>query len=171
VFKETVALLMLISAPGVVAAQSGRHDIQIGHSVAAVVSRAPLTVFDDVQTSVYDGVVTVTGTVTDPRKRDEITQRVALVENVRGVTDRIMVLPPSRADDELRQRIARAIYGSASFWFYAMMPSPPIRILVEGRQVTLTGMVRTDQDRMLAGALALQSGALSVSNNLKAAPE
>src|SRR5262249_55755797 len=86
---------------------------------------------------------------------------------VRSVRDLITVLPVSNFDDELRYRIARSIYGNANFWNYAAMPNPPIHIVVEHGRVTLTGVVQSNVDRMLARSLATQFGALAVTNELK----
>jgi len=121
-----------------------------------------LTVFDLVRGRFSDGVVTLTGKVTTPAKRDAVRRSVMTVEGVRDVQDLIVVLPESKSDDALRERIARSIYGHARFWRYAMMSNPPIRIIVEGGGVTLTGVLPNGRDRALARALAMQSGARSV---------
>jgi osmotically-inducible protein OsmY len=92
---------------------------------------------------------------------------VASVAGVREVQDDIGVFPSSKLDDGLRERIGRAIYGNAGFWHYAMLPNPSIHIIVEGSRVTLRGVVRTDLDRTMAQALAMQCNALSVTNELK----
>ena len=76
-------------------------------------------------------------------------------------------LPVSQFDDELRYRIARSIYGNSNFWNYAIMANPPIHIVVERGRVTLTGVVQSNVDRMLAQSLATQFGAFSVTNALK----
>jgi osmotically-inducible protein OsmY len=145
-----------------------RKDLQVLKDVATTVDRyTQFTVFDDISASVKDGVVTLIGKVTMPYKRDEIAKRVARVDGVRAVDDRIGVLPVSSFDDELRWRIARSIYSNASFWNYAIMPNPPIHIVVEHGRVTLTGVVQSDVDRMLARSLATQFGALAVTNDLK----
>ena len=86
---------------------------------------------------------------------------------MREVRDQIGVLSVSGFDDELRARIARSIYGNSNFWNYGIMPNPPIHIVVEHGRVTLTGVVQSDVDRMLARSLATQFGALSVKNDLK----
>jgi hyperosmotically inducible protein len=70
------------------------------------------------------------------------------------------VLPVSQFDDELRYRIARSIYNNSNFWNYAIMANPPIHIVVEHGRVTLTGVVQSNVDRMLARSLATQFGAL-----------
>ena len=148
--------------------RSERKDFQILKDVANTVDRyVHFTIFDDVSASVKDGVVTLTGKVTMPYKRDDIEKRVARVDGVRTVRDDITVLPVSQFDDDLRLRIARSIYGNSNFWNYGIMPNPPIHIVVENGRVTLTGVVQSDVDRMLARSLATQFGALSVTNALK----
>src|SRR5207253_1404146 len=128
---------------------------------------AQFTIFDDVSANVKDGVVLLTGKVTMPYKRDDIERRVAKVDGVRMVHNQIDVLPVSQFDDRLRYQIARSIYGNANFWNYAIGPNPPIHIVVEHGRVTLTGVVNSEVDRMLARSLASQSGAFSVTSALK----
>jgi len=167
--REIVWVGAFVLSAGIgAAAADDRSDQQISRdTVAAVNTYSHFTIFDEVGVDVRDGIVTLTGRVTMPFKRSEIEQRVAHVEGVRDVRDQIAVLPASTFDDELRARIARAIYGNAMFWSYAMLPNPPIHIIVEHGRVTLTGLVRTSVDRALARALATQAPALSLTNNLK----
>jgi hyperosmotically inducible periplasmic protein len=148
--------------------QTDRKDFQVLKDVATSVDRyTRFTIFDDVSAGVKDGVVTLTGKVTMPFKRDDIARRVAKLDGVRDVNNQIDVLPVSQFDDQLRLRIARSIYGNANFWNYGIMPNPPIHIVVEHGRVTLTGVVQSEVDRMLARSLATQFGALSVTNALK----
>ena len=159
------AALVVLSAT-VAAAQP--KDFQVLKDVAAKVdSYTQFTIFDDVSASVKDGVVTLTGKVTMPYKRDDIEKRVGKLAGVQSVVDKIEVLPVSQFDDELRYRIARSIYGHSNFWNYAIMPNPPIHIVVERGRVTLTGVVNSNIDRVLARSLATQFGAFSVTNDLK----
>lgn len=163
-----VAGLMLTANLAAASIVGERKDVQIVKDVAHSVERyTQFTIFDDVRANVKDGVVTLTGKVTMPYKRDDIEQRVAKVDGVRSVRDQIAVLPVSQFDDELRVKIARSIYGHSNFWNYAIMPNPPIHIVVENGRVTLTGVVTSDVDRVLARSLASQFGALSVTNDLK----
>ena len=134
----------------------------------AVESTADFTVFDDVKIDVSDtGIVVLTGHVTAQTKRDEIARRVATVNQVVGVQNDLAVLPSSRLDTELRYLIARSIYGSSTFWHYAARRNPPIHIVVEGGHVTLTGMVDSAAERAMAGALASNAAARSLTNDLK----
>ena len=162
---------ILLTANIAVAAPTGgleRKDFQIFKDVASSVERyTRFTIFDDVNAQVKDGVVTLTGRVTMPYKRDEIGRRIAGVEGVREVRNEIETLPVSQFDDELRYRIARAIYGNSNFWNYAIMANPPIHIVVQRGRVTLTGVVGSEVDRMLARSLASGFGAFSVTNDLK----
>ena len=166
----TASAGLLLTANVALAAgiQTERKDSQIFKDIATSVERyTQFTIFDDVSASVKDGVVTLTGKVTMPYKRDDIGKRVAKIDGVRSVRNEIADLPVSQFDDELRYRIARAIYGNSNFWNYAIMPNPPIHIIVEHGRVTLTGVVGSDVDRMLARSLASQFGAFSVKMDLK----
>ena len=164
----TAAALVLTTTLTAATTTIDRKDFQVARDVATSVDRyTRFTIFDDVNAYVKDGVVTLTGKVTMPYKRDDITKRVAKIDGVRSVRDEIAVLPVSQFDDELRYRIARSIYGNSNFWNYAIMPNPPIHIVVEHGRVTLTGVVGSNVDRMLAQSLATQFGAFSVTNALK----
>ena len=145
-----------------------RKDFQIFQGVARQVQQyVNFTVFDSVNASVQDGVVTLTGKVTMPFKVQDLTRRVSRVEGVRKVDNQIQVLPVSRYDDELRLRIARAIYGNPTFWHYASMANPPIHIVVEQGRVKLEGTVNSHVERMLAQSLAIGFGEFSVENRVK----
>jgi len=165
----TAAAMLTASVAAAQPADSiDRKDFQILKDVATSVQRyTQFTIFDDVNASVKDGVVTLDGKVTMPYKQHDIAKRVAKIDGVKGVSDKINVLPVSQFDDELRYRIARSIYNNSNFWNYAIMPNPPIHIVVEHGRVTLTGVVQSNVDRMLARSLATQFGAFSVTNALK----
>jgi osmotically-inducible protein OsmY len=147
----------------------GRKDLQVFNDISKAVTRyAQFTIFDSVDANVKDGVVTLTGRVTMPYKKDAIEQRVAKIDGVRQVHDEITVLPVSQFDERLRYRIARAIYSNPNFWNYAIMADPPVHIVVEHSRVTLTGVVQSEVERMLARSIAgSQFGVMSVVNNLK----
>jgi hyperosmotically inducible protein len=148
--------------------RADRKDFVIANEVAAAVNRyANFTIFDDVNVDVRDGVVTLGGKVTTPYKAQDIAKRASSIDGVKEVRNRIAALPASSWDDELRYRIARAIYGNSNFWNYATMANPPIHIIVEHGRVTLTGVVQNNVDRMLARALATNFDAFSVTNELK----
>ncbi len=145
-----------------------RAKSDIFKDVSAQVNRyVHFTVFDNIAAEIEGGTVTLYGRVTMPYKKDDIARRIARVDGVREIQNRIEVLPVSFFDDELRFRIARAIYGNPAFWHYANMANPPIHIVVERGHVTLTGVVNSNVERALARSLATGFGAFSVTNDLK----
>ena len=152
--------------------QGERKDFQVAKDIATSVQRySQFTIFDDVSANVKDGAVTLTGKVTMPYKRTDIEKRVARIDGVHSVDNRITVLPVSQFDDELRFRISRAIYGSSSFWNYGAMANPPIHIVVVRGHVTLTGVVNSHVDRVLARSLAIGFGSFDVKNELRTEAE
>jgi hyperosmotically inducible periplasmic protein len=145
-----------------------RKDLQVFNDIADQVNRyTQITIFDSISASVDDGRVVLTGWVTMPFKRDDIEKRVRKVEGVMAVDNKIGVLPVSQFDDELRFRIARAIYSNSSFWNYAAMANPPIRVVVNRGRVTLEGVVQSNVERMLARSLASGFGEFELKNELK----
>ena len=130
-------------------------DEAVASEIAKQIRQYPFyTIYDDVEGSVQDGVVHLTGKVTMPFKASDIAKRVARVPGVREVDNRIQTLPVSAFDDELRARIARQIYGDPMFWNYAIQVNPPIHVIVEHGRVTLTGAVGSEVERLKAEMVA-----------------
>ena len=165
-FAATVMLLLTVSAPAWAAAQ--REDLQIFRDVSRQVLRYPqFTIFDSINAQVDDGVVTLTGRVTMPYKRDAIAERIARIDGVRELRNEVAVLPVSQFDDELRLRIARAIYGNSNFWTYGAMANPPIHIIVENGNITLTGLVNSQVEKAVLGSIARGTLAFRVDNQVQ----
>jgi osmotically-inducible protein OsmY len=164
-----VALFVLGASPVSAATQEAeRKDLQVFNDIANQVNRyTQLTVFDSISAGVDNGKVQLTGWVTMPYKRDDLERRVRKVDGVLAVDNKIGVLPVSQFDDELRFRVARAIYSHSSFWNYAMMANPPIRVVVNRGRVSLEGVVHSNVERMLARSLASGFGAFEVKNELR----
>jgi hyperosmotically inducible protein len=164
-----VLVLALSSASAFAETLPPRKNLQIVNDITSQVRQySRFTIFDDVSVQLADnGAAILTGAVTMPFKKDDIGRLVGKVAGVSSVDNRISVLPVSPFDDELRVRIARAIYGNAAFWNYAAMANPPIHIVVDHGRVTLTGVVQNNVERMLARSLATNFGAFSVKNELK----
>ena len=164
-FIATVTVVLALSAP---AWAADRTDLQVARDVSKQVLTYPqFSIFDTVHMQINEGVVTLTGKVTMPYKKNDLAKRLAKVDGVRQVINQITVLPVSQFDDELRFRIARAIYGNSNFWNYGSMVNPPIHVIVENGHVTLDGVVNSNIDRMLARSIASSFGAFSVTNDLK----
>ncbi len=149
-FAAAVTVVLALSAP---AWAADRKDLQVARDVQKQVLTYPqFSIFDSVHMQIDEGVVTLLGKVTMPYKKNDLEKRVAKIDGVHQVVNRITVLPVSTFDDELRFRIARAIYGNSNFWNYG---------------VTLDGVVNSNTDRMLARSIASSFGAFSVTNDLK----
>jgi len=165
-FVATVAMLVSTFAGGALA--QDRRDVRVADDVGRAVRQyTQYTIFDDVSGRVDAGIVTLDGKVTMPYKKADIERLVARLDGVRELKSTIEVLPVSLYDDELRSRVSRAIYGNPSFWSYAAMANPPIHIIVENGRVTLTGIVNSDVEKMLARSLATGVGEFSVKNELR----
>ncbi len=157
-------LLLVVSTP----AFAQKENLQIFREVQREVLRYPhFTIFDSVNAQIQDGIVVLTGKVTMPYKRDDIARRVNRVSGISEVQNRIEVLPVSQFDDELRYRIARAIYSNPHFVGYGSMVNPPIHIIVERGRVTLEGVVNSNVERMLARSIATSFNAFEVKNELR----
>lgn len=148
-------------------AAARRIDVKLANEIGRqILNYTQFTIFDHVAGRVDNGVARLTGKVTMPFKREELGKRVGRISGVKEVVNEIQVLPVSGFDERLRQRISRAIYGNQAFWAYAAQANPPIHIVVENGHVTLTGVVNSNVDKMLARSLATGFGELSVTNQL-----
>ena len=166
--KKAAATLFVLALTASAAMAQERKDLQIFNDISKQVNRyVQFTIFDSIDASVHEGRVVLQGWVTMPYKKDDIERRVRKVDGVMSVENKIDVLPVSQFDDELRFRIARAIYGNSSFWHYAAMANPPIHIVVNRGRVTLEGVVQSNVERMLARSLATGFGSFEVKNDLK----
>jgi osmotically-inducible protein OsmY len=123
--------------------------------------------FNALTLKVENGVVTVGGDVRDYPSRDSAIAIVETAPGVKDVIDEINVLPTSTFDDDLRIRVARAIYGYPTMKKYAVVPQKPIRIIVENGRVTLYGVVDSNMDRQIAETQAKSvPNVFSVDNQL-----
>jgi osmotically-inducible protein OsmY len=126
------------------------------------------TVFDDIGVSVENGVVTVTGAVTDPFKATEIANLASRVQGVQEVKNQVATLPVSPMDEQLRRSIASRIYRDPMFWNYAIQVNPPVHVIVENGKVTLTGVVNSEIERRQAEMIARTTfGVFAVNDQLR----
>jgi hyperosmotically inducible protein len=165
------ALVVLATASSA-AATPQKENLQLFREVQQQVLQYPhFTIFDSVSAQVDQGTVTLIGKVTMPYKKNDIERRVSKLPSVGRLINKIEVLPVSQFDDDLRFRIARAIYSNPNFRSFATMVNPPIHIIVEHGRVTLEGVVNSQVDRMLARSIAANFLAFGVTNDLKTEAE
>ena len=128
------------------------------------------SVFDDLNFSVDNGVVTLTGDVVNPVVRTDAEGSVKHIPGVTQVVNKINILPPSGMDNHIRAAEYRAIFGYSDMYRYAMGAIPSIHIIVDFGHVTLVGVVNTDADKNVANIRANSvPGVFSVTNNLRVA--
>ena len=155
-----VALCMTLSATAM--AKDGiskafpisyKSDSQLAEEVAHAIRMYPrYDVFDWVEGTVHNGVVTLTGSVREPYRKDDYGKIVARIAGVKEVNNELRVLPLSTFDDQIRWAAATAIYRDPMFTAYAIQANPPIHILVENGKVTLKGVVANPMDKQVAEA-------------------
>jgi osmotically-inducible protein OsmY len=139
--------------------------------VDAILSEPRYGVFDSVAASVKDGVVVLQGSVYRGWLKDAFDRRVARLDGVREIRNEIRIAPASIHDDRLRVQLYRRIYGDELFVPYASWPNPPIRIVVENGNVTLTGVVRSKVEQAKLGSIARGTLAFRVVNAVEVESE
>ncbi len=168
-----VMLAMLAAAavsPVLAAPQNASGNAALSRQVRKNLVTLPFYgVFDNLAYEVNDSGDTVTlyGQVTRPTTRKDAERRVAKIEGVERVINRIEVLPVSPFDDRIRARTYRAVFNTGGLHRYAMGANPSIHIVVNRGHVTLEGVVSGKMDKQLAYMAARQvPGVFSVTNNL-----
>jgi osmotically-inducible protein OsmY len=160
-------------------AQGVRNEIQVKGGVSDQQLQAELAkrlrydrigygiVFNSLTLGVQNGVATVGGSVWDYPSRDSALAIVETTPGVQGVVNNIQVQPTSNFDDDLRIRLAQAIYGYPAMQKYAINPVAPIRIVVNNGHVTLAGVVDSQMDKQIAETQAKSvPGVFSVDDQL-----
>ena len=144
-------------------------DQKLAERVADQMRRSSyFTVFDDVEIGVDNGVVTLTGYVTQPIKSEDLARRASHVDGAQDFINHLEVLPASLGDDRLRSIIANTLYRDPTFSNYASQAVPPIHIVVRNSSVLLTGVVNSEVERRQAENIVRGiSGIIGVQNALR----
>jgi len=167
-------LTATLALPGVAGAETAPAGPLTDADIAAKAAHeirmyTRYTIWDNVNLRVNDGNVELLGQVSQPFKKQDLQRIVQRVPGVTGVTNELEVLPLSFNDDNLRLRVARAIYRDPALSRYAIQAVPPIHVIVKNGQVTLEGVVNNELEKNVAGMRASTAG-LSfgpVQNNLR----
>jgi hyperosmotically inducible protein len=142
---------------------------QVRHEILMV---PYIGVFDNLSYKVDNGVVTLTGQVTQPVRKSDVENAVKRIHGVTAVNDQIEVLPLSPMDDQIRVRTLRTLLRSAPLDKYFQGVQPGIRIIVKNGNVALDGVVLNNGDRQIAYMAANGvPGVFSVINNLQIEPK
>jgi hyperosmotically inducible periplasmic protein len=158
----------------------------------AIVTLPQYGVFDNISYGIKGRIVILRGQASRPTLKSGIENIVKKVEGVEVVENEIEVLPLSPNDDKIRAAAYVALYRYAPLQKYtsnrAPRPTPSvsraaggitndppigwhaIHIIVNNRNVTLTGVVDSEGDQALAEMRANSvSGVFSVQNELQVA--
>jgi osmotically-inducible protein OsmY len=161
----TIALLVLLSMTAL--ATTGQYDQQIQQAVSAKVQDSKQ--LQGVQSSVEDGIVTLSGTVNLFQDKLDAAKKVKKLSNVSGVRNHITVagenVPDAQLQDKLSKKLAydRVGYRDNAFNYFA--------IGVTDGVVTLTGETVNDVARDSALAIVRRMpGVKDVVSEVKVLP-
>jgi osmotically-inducible protein OsmY len=159
---ETVSTVIEIPPP--------EGDEQLAEEVGKAVQNYPhYSLFDHLDGSVDNGVVSLWGRVTpDRNKPREIFERIAKIRGVQEVRNEIQTMTPSTGDTNLRRSLSRQIFRSSSFERFRGARNPPFHIVVERSSVTLVGWVQSEIERREMEQIArMTEGVIRVDNQLQ----
>jgi hyperosmotically inducible protein len=169
--KKFLGMLMVAgAAAAATTTKVPATDLEIAQKVAKEVRMyTRYTIWDNINLRVNEGEVELIGEVSQPWKKKDLERLAQRVAGVTSVTNRLKVLPNSLYDDELRIRIARAIYRHPALSRYAIQAVPPIHIIVDNGRVKLEGVVNNELEKTVAGLQAGTAGLSfgAVENNLR----
>ena len=162
---STLSLLILLSMTAL--AVTGRYDQQIQQAVSEKVHDSKQ--LQGVQSSVEDGIVTLSGTVNLYQDKLDAAKKVKKLANVTGVRNQITVAGENVADAQLQQKLSKKLaydrvgYRDNAFNYFA--------IGVKDGVVTLTGDTMNDVARDSALATVQRMpGVKDVVNEVKVLP-
>ena len=149
--------------------RGGREDAAIARDLTHEIRvYAFYSIFDLVAGEVRDGVVTLQGAVRQPVQKSDYERLAKQIAGVTRVNNELEVLPLSNYDDQIRLRVARAIYGSSQGFRYGNQALPPIHIIVKNGNVRLEGVVLNTLDKQVVGnAARFAATYFTLENNLK----
>jgi hyperosmotically inducible protein len=161
----TVALLVLLSMTAM--ASTGRYDQQIQQAVSHKIQSAKQ--LQNVNSSVEDGIVTLTGTVGVYQDKLDAAKKIKKVANIAGVRNDIAVTGANVPDDQLQQKLTKKLaydrvgYSDNTFNYLA--------INIKDGVVTLTGDAVYDVPMDSAmDIVARTPGVKDVVNDVKVLP-
>lgn len=164
-FAVTVALLVLLSMTAMAA--TGRYDQQIQQAVSQKIHEAKQ--LQNVNSSVEDGIVTLTGTANLYQDKLDAARKVKKLANVTGVRNDIAVAGETVPDSQLQKKLAKQLaydrvgYFDNTFNYLALD--------VKNGVVTMSGDTMWDVPKDDALTIAARTpGVKDVVNDVKVLP-
>src|SRR5437870_5729380 len=138
-FLKILGLTATLALAGIASATTGAGpytDADVAAKAAHEIRMySRYTIWDNINLRVRDGNLELMGQVSQPFKKQDLQRIVQRVPGVTSVTNELEVLPVSFNDDNLRIRVARAIYRDPALSRYAIQAVPPIHIIVNNGRV------------------------------------
>ncbi len=162
---STLALLVLLSMTALAA--TGRYDQTIQQAVSARLHDSKQ--LQNVNSSVEDGIVTLTGSVDVFQDKLDAAKKVKKLENVSGVRNDIAVAGETVPDGQLQQKLAKKLAYDRVGYFDN--PFNYVAVNVKDGVVTLTGDTYNDVARDSALAIVQRMpGVKDVVSEVKVLP-
>jgi len=138
-----------------------RTDPEIARAVRSALEWDVLVPDDRIVSTVSQGFVTLEGSVESLLQRNDAEYVVRRLAGVRGVYNKINVLPQKVEPEDLQFKIEEALERRA------VREAEHIRVNVEDGKVTLTGKVQSwDEKRAILGLVSHASGVKTVNDHL-----
>ncbi len=153
-----VANDIVVRIPGSV----GHTDTELAQAVRRALEWNVLVPHDDIQSTVTDRWVTLTGAVQTLRQKKDAERAIRDLEGVRGISNDIQIAAaPHASYGELEQRIREAFERRAD------RAARRVRVYVDGARVTLRGSIPSVQEHdAILGAVSHAPGVREVIDEL-----
>lgn len=146
---------------------AARYDATI--QTSATQKFADKQKFQNVKSSVEDGIVTLTGTVDLYQDKLDAAKTARKLKNVQGVRNLITVAGPAVSDAQLQEQLSRKLYYDRVGWYDSAFNY--FTLTVKDGVVTLGGQTYNDVGRDSALALAERMpGVKDIVNEVKVSP-
>ena len=139
-------------------------DAELKQMVEQILSWDALVPEQDLEVSIVDGLVALTGSCPIAAQAREAERAVSHLGGVRGVLNRIEVAEPELSPDDVRRIIGDALTTRAAH------QASQIDVVIEGTTVTLAGTVHSAAEkRAIIGAVSHGSGVSDLHDELRVA--
>lgn len=148
-----------------VRAEHSYHDAEIAHAVRQALEWNALIPDESIRSTIMDGWVTLEGSVSNLRERDDAEETVLKIRGVVGVVNKLKVCPPAVDAEDLREQIEDALERRAD------REAERLRIEVSDGRVELWGRVHSWQERRaVLGSISHAPGVREVKDHLRIDP-
>lgn len=171
-FARIIPFALAAMVPSTSAVATASDSRSPGHHIDASVARAieqlpEYGVFDLLTFTIDHGTVTLNGFVSRPELATSAVAAVELIGGVKGVVNKVQLLPTSTQDEWIRLAVFHRLYEEDFLTRYAHGGCYLIHIVVRNGHVTLAGVVEDELDKEDASIRARAAvGSFAVDNQL-----